>query len=120
MNPRKRRRIEELLRRELSSIVLHEMRDPRTGFVTITRVELAEDQRSAKVFLTVRGEDDALEQTLRTMRHARGFMQRLIADRLDLRWTPVLSYHQDEDVLNAMRLEQLIDRTREEDRRVPE
>ncbi|MHC4591889.1 MAG: ribosome-binding factor A, partial [Planctomycetota bacterium] len=55
MNPRKKRQIEETLRRELSSIILYQMKDPRVGFVTVTRVELSEDQRSAKVLLTVRG-----------------------------------------------------------------
>jgi ribosome-binding factor A len=116
MNPRKKRRIEELLRRELSTIMLYELRDPRAGFVTVTGVELSEDQRSAKVLVTVRGDDEETEQTLDTLSHARGFMQRLIGDRLELRYTPVLSFEEDTEMREALRLEALIDRARREDR----
>lgn len=117
MNPRKKKRIEELLRREISTIILQEMRDPRAGFVTVTRTELAEDQRSAKVYLTVRGDEDERDLTLKTLHRARGFIQGLIGKRLDLRWTPVLSFHEDEEVLQQMRIEQLIEQARKEDQR---
>lgn len=115
MNPRKKRRIEELLRRELSSIILYDMKDPRTGFATVTRVKLAEDQRSAEVLLIVRGGEEETEQTLQVLTRARGYVQALIAKRLDLRYTPVLSFSEDEEVLEARRLESLIDETRRED-----
>ncbi|KPK58259.1 MAG: hypothetical protein AMK73_09390 [Planctomycetes bacterium SM23_32] len=116
MNPRKKRRIEELLRRELSNIILYEMKDPRAGFITLTRVELSEDQRSAKVRLTVRGAEEEVQQTLRTLKRARGYIQSLIGKRLDLRFTPVLEFLEDKEVRQAMRLEELIDRARREDR----
>ncbi|MCK4374310.1 MAG: 30S ribosome-binding factor RbfA [Candidatus Brocadiae bacterium] len=116
MNPRKKKRIEEMLRRELSSILLHEVRDPRAGFITLTRVELSEDQRSAKVYLTVRGTEEERDQTLQTLRRAHGYIQSLIGRRLSLRYTPVLRFREDKEVLNAMRLEKLIDKARREDR----
>ncbi|MGD2174959.1 MAG: 30S ribosome-binding factor RbfA [Candidatus Brocadiaceae bacterium] len=116
MNPRKKRRIEELLRRELSNIVLYELKDPRTGFVTITRVELSGDQRSAEVLLTVRGPQEQTSETLAALRHARGYIQGLIGERLVLRYTPVLSFSEDSEVREAMRIEELIDRARREDR----
>ena len=118
MNRRKKARIEEMLRRQLSSIILYELKDPRAGFVTVTRVELAEDQRSAKVYLTVRGQEEQTRRTLDVLAHARGFMQKLIGNRLSLRWTPVLSFFEDEDVRKAMRLEKLIDEARREDLQV--
>ena len=116
MNPRKKKKIEEMLRRELSNIVLYELKDPRTGFVTLTRVELSEDQRSAKVWLTVRGGEKETKGTLAGLRHARGYIQSLIARRLPLRYTPVLSFSEDKDIRQTMRIEKLIDRTRQEDR----
>jgi ribosome-binding factor A len=116
MNPRKKARIEELLRRELSNIILYEMKDPRPGFITLTRVELSEDQRSAKVRLTVRGSEDEVKETFRVLEHARGYVQGLIGKRLDLRYTPVLTFMEDKEVLQAMRVEKLIDQARREDR----
>jgi len=116
VNPRKKRRTEELLRRELSRIILYELKDPRTGFVTLTGVELSEDQRSARVSLTVRGGEDQTRLTLLALSRARGYIQALLARRVPLRYTPVLSFREDKEVRNAMRLERLIEEARRQDR----
>ncbi len=116
MNPRKQRRIEEMLRRELSNIVLYEMKDPGAGFVTLTGVELSADQRSAKVKIVVHGSDEQRDRTLRTLRRAKGYIQGLIGDRLKLRYTPVLEFAEDVELHRAMRVEKLIDEARREDR----
>jgi ribosome-binding factor A len=115
MNPRKKLKIEELLKREISNSILYHMNDPRTGFISVTGVELSEDQRSAKVRVTVRGEARDIEETLHVLSRARGFLQARIADHLDLRYTPVLGFEEDEDVLKARRLEKLIDDARKDD-----
>ncbi len=115
MNPRKKRRIEELLRRELSSTILYQMNDPRTGFISVTGVELSEDQRSATVRITVRGKERDIQETIHVLTRARGFLQKRIAERLDLRYTPVLTFEEDEDILKARHLEQLIDEARKDD-----
>jgi len=115
MNPRKKKRIEEILRREISAIVLHEMRDPRLGMSTLTRIELAEDQRSAKVFLLIHGEPDEVQNTLATFERARGFVQGLIGKRCGLRWTPILSFREDTDLRAELRINTLIDQAISED-----
>jgi len=115
MHPRKKLRTEELLRRELSSIILYQMNDPRTGFISVTGVELADDQRSAKVRVTVRGEAGDIQETLRVLTRARGYLQGRIAEQVALRYTPVLSFVEDEEVLKARRLQQLIDKARKDD-----
>jgi len=116
MNPRKKKRIEELLRRELSTIVLYELKDPRAGFLTVTGVSLSEDQRSAKVKVLIRGTEEQKRETLGTLRRARGYIQGLIASRLDLRFTPLLAFLEDTEIIKAMRLERLIEQARLEDR----
>ena len=119
MNPRKKRRIEELLRREISSIVLYGMKDPRIGPVALTRVELSEDQRSARVYVIVRGAEEDAQESLRILGGARGYVQALIGRRLALRYTPVLQFEEDKDVLGAMRAEQLIEEARRQDQEPP-
>lgn len=116
MNLRKKQRIEELLRRELSSIVLYELKDPRTGFVTLTEVALSEDQRSAKVMVMIRGSEEQKTQTLRALKRARGYIQGLIGSRLALRYTPVLRFSEDTETDRVMRVEKLIDEARRQDR----
>lgn len=118
MPTRKQKEVSELLRREVSSILLHRLNDPRMGFVTVTRVEVTRDLRSATVFVTVRGSTEELESTLDGLSHAGGYIQRLLGERLPLRFTPVLSFEQDEELLEAQRINRLIDDVREEDRSV--
>lgn len=114
---RKQEEIAELLRRELSNIILYELNDPRVGFVTVTRVKVSKDTRSAEVFVTVRGSESEVEQTIMTLHRGRGYMQKLIAERLRLRWTPLLQFSEDKDLVRARRVMNLIDRVREEDKK---
>ena len=105
---RKRKEIAELLRREISRIILYELSDPRMGFVTVTRVELAGDYRSAKVFMTVRGSEGDASKCFSALDHARGHIQALVGDRLKLRYTPVLSFLEDKELGEALRVDRLI------------
>lgn len=118
MNPRKKKRIEESLRRELSNIILYELKDPRTGFVTVTGVDLSDDYRSAKVLVTVRGARQDTKLTLQGLAHASGYIQLLIAKRLQLRYTPRLRFAEDKELQRVMRVERLIDQARSEDQKV--
>jgi len=56
-------RVEEAIKREVSLIIHDEIKDPRIGFVTITRVELSKDLRNAKIFYSVLGKEDDYEKT---------------------------------------------------------
>ena len=109
MATRKQKEIAELLRREISSIVLHELSDPRTGFVTLTRVQVTGDYRSARVYVTVRGEEADVKKTLAALTHARGHIQALVAKRIKLRWTPVLEFVEDSELTEALRIDRLLD-----------
>ena len=113
---RKQKELGELLRREISHILLFELKDPRMGFVTVTRVEAARDLRSARVYLTVRGSEGDLSKTLHGLVHARGYVQHLIGTRHTLRYTPVLEFRQDEELQKVMRLTKLIDDVRAQDK----
>ena len=113
MATRKQKEITELLRRGISNIILYELSDPRTGFLTLTRVQLSGDGRSAKVFVTVRGDEAAVRKSLDALRHARGHIQALIAERLRLRWTPVLEFLEDIELNQALRVERLISQLRQ-------
>ena len=116
MNPRKQKRIEEMLRREISNIILYELKDPGACFPTLTGVELSGDQRTAKVKVVAHGSDEERDRTLRTLKRARGYIQGLIGGRLDLRYTPVLQFEVDAVLQKALRVEKHIDEARRQDR----
>lgn len=101
-------RIAELIKVELGRLILTKLKDPRLGFVTITRVIMSADLRNARVMYSVmnRKEDD--DPTAKALESARGFLQHEIASDLKLRLTPRLSFHLDTSVEHSMKIEAII------------
>jgi ribosome-binding factor A len=109
------RRIAEQVQRELSDIVRLELKDPRVGMITITDVEVSDDQSHAKVFFTVLGDESRVADAAAGLRHAAGFLRSELAHRMKLRAVPQLQFKHDESVERGMRLSQLIDAAVAED-----
>ena len=103
------RRIAEQVQRELSDIVRLELKDPRVGMITITDVEVTDDQSHAKVFFTVLGDEARIAGAVAGLKHAAGFLRSELARRMKLRSVPQLQFKHDESVERGMRLSQLID-----------
>ncbi|MBI5361099.1 MAG: 30S ribosome-binding factor RbfA [Planctomycetes bacterium] len=94
--------------RELSRIILFEMKDPRLGFITITKVEISPDYRSAKVLLSILGDEVIQHRTLSALKHARGFIQKELCHNLRLKHIPELFFQIDKDLVEAMRVSELL------------
>lgn len=103
------RRIAEQVQRELSDIVRLELKDPRVGMITITDVEVTQDQAHAKIFFTVLGDAARIAGATEGLARASGFLRRALAHRMKLRAVPQLQFKHDESVERGMRLSQLID-----------
>jgi len=84
------------------------MNDPRLGFITVTEVKVAEDLETAKVYVSVMGDETVQQRTLKTIAHARGHIQRLLADRLRMRRTPLLIFQHDEGIKKSVRVSALL------------
>ena len=106
---RKKERLREELRRELSAIVEYESRDPvvKDAFPTVMDVRLSVDARHAKVYVALAADADK-EAVLAALKKDRGFYRSQVADRLSLRHTPELRFVIDETVERALRLEALL------------
>ena len=104
MATRRVKRVAELVRHELSRILLDGVHDPRVGFITVTRVEVSADLRHAKVFLSVMGNPANARTTLRGLMSARGVMRRRLGERVELRRVPELAFHLDEGVKQSIRM----------------
>lgn len=103
------RRIAEQVQRELSDIIRLELKDPRVGMITLTDVEVTQDQAHAKVFFTVLGDAARVADATEGLKHAAGFLRSELAHRMKLRAVPQLQFKHDESVERGMRLSQLID-----------
>ena len=88
--------------------ILTELQDPRVRDVTVTSVEAAGDLRSAKVMVSVLGDDTRQNLTLRGLQNAAGFLQSKIADRIDLRYTPRLTFVLDQGVKKSIAVAQIL------------
>ncbi len=103
------RRIADQIQRELSDIIRLEIKDPRVSLVTVTDVEVSQDNAHAKVFFTVLGEPAQQEAAERALAHAAGFVRSALAKRIKLRTVPQLHFHYDVSIERGMRLSRLID-----------
>ncbi len=110
-------RVEKAIKQEIGSILAHDMNDPRIGFATVTRVEVAADIRSAKVHVAVLGEEKERKSTLAALRHASGYLQRETASRLRMKFTPTLSFYIDDGPERSVRMSKLIDEVMAESRK---
>ena len=111
-----RERLGEALREEVATILEGELRDPRIGLVSVSRVELAEDARSARVFVVVGGSEEEAEQTLAGLASAVGFIRHAIADRLHLRRPPELFFQLDHSPMYEARINELLNRVKKHGR----
>ena len=103
------RRINEVLREVVGSVISTDLSDPRIGFVTVTSVETSPDLRSAKVYVSVLGSEDEREATLEGLRSSHGVIQSRIAAETRMKRTPTLSFHYDDTVEKGVRISRLLD-----------
>jgi len=89
--------------------ILTELRDPRVKNVTVLGVEVAPDMREAKVLVSIMGNDSQQKTTLRGLQNASGFLQTRIAERIDTRYTPRLTFVTDEGVKKSVAVQQILE-----------
>lgn len=102
MSHRRTAKVAQAIRQVVSTAILTELRDPRVKKVTVLNVEVPPDLRSAKVYVSVMGEEREGYLVLRGLQSARGFLQSRIADEIDLRWTPILEFVLDSGVKKSI------------------
>jgi ribosome-binding factor A len=105
------RRVEKALREELASMLAHEVKDPGAAGTIVTRVEITNDLRSAKVHVRVLegGDDPARRASVVTaLGRATGMLRREVTQRLQLRSAPELRFVYDDGLDNTTRVEQLL------------
>ncbi|MDU4697191.1 MULTISPECIES: 30S ribosome-binding factor RbfA [Paenibacillus] len=101
-------RVGEQIKKELSVLIQSELKDPRIGFVTVTGVEVTSDLSQAKVYLSVFGDEEKKNESLKGLEKATGFLRTEIGKRVRLRHTPELIFKIDESIAYGSRIEKLL------------
>lgn len=103
-------RVAELIKREVSQLLMVGIKDDRVGagMVSVTDVELSRDLQHAKVFVSIYGDESAQAETMAGLEAATRYVRREIGQRLGLRRTPVVVFHQDLSIERGTRVLSLI------------
>ena len=113
-------RLSDLVREEISRLLLREIKDSRIGFVTITGASVSPDLHHVKVFVSVLGEEAAREDSILALRSASGFVQRALFRNLRLKHSPVVTFHLDDSMERGERIERVLRQIREGGETPPE
>jgi ribosome-binding factor A len=108
MPTRRQRQVAELIHRELSLLLLHEVRDPRLADVTLTEVRVTPDLLLARVF-SVLGDETAEGEARSGLESASGFLRTQLAARVRLRFVPELVFMHDTSAKYGRRIDELLD-----------
>jgi len=108
MTSRRAQKAAEAIREVVSMAILTDLRDPRVEDVTVTYVEVAADMRSAKVHVSVMGDDAKQKLCLLGLRSSAGYLQSKIAQRIETRYTPRLRFELDMGVKKALAISRLL------------
>ena len=108
-------RVAEAIRKEVSSIVQFELKDPRIGFVTITHAEITDDLRYAKIYYSILGTEKQKQDTIDALKTAIGFIRKLVAERIRLRFAPDIGFKLDKNIEYSVKICEELDRIKKED-----
>ena len=112
------RRVGQELQKEIAMILQREIKDERLKLVTVSGVELSRDLNYAKVFVTfLENDPEKIEQGMKVLRDASGFIRSLVGKAMRLRVTPELRFSYDQSLVEGMRISTLVSSTIAEDNR---
>jgi len=101
-------RVADLIKMEISDLLLKQVRDPRIGSITITGVKVSDDLRTARIFFVELGKDQCSEEVRAGLARATGFLRRELGRRLRLRLVPEIFFSYDPSFAYGNRIERLI------------
>ncbi len=104
MNKQRLQRIDHEIQRILGTLITLELKDPRLGFTTVTRVEISQDLQHAKVFVSIIGDRHVARQTMDALGGAAGFLRGELGHQIALRHTPALTFVEDRTTERAIAL----------------
>lgn len=105
---RRPKQVGDVVRAELARLLREDLRDPAIGFATITDVVMADDLRSARVFVSVFGPTDQFRKTVEALNRARGHLRSLVGRNCGLRYAPDLHFAEDHTIERGARVEELL------------
>lgn len=98
------------MQEELSQVLYQELKDPRIGFITVTRVKVSADLGHARAFVSVMGDAEAKERTMSGLKSAVGFIQRALGARIKMRSVPRIEFFLDDSLDQGFRIDEILNK----------
>ena len=108
-------KVADLIQKEISEMLVKTVKDPRIGFVTITRVAVSEDCRSAKVYFSVAGTPEERERSMKGLDSAKGYVRKELGRRIRLRYTPEIIFKFDPSIEYAIHIGEVLRRLKKDE-----
>ena len=109
MTSHRKDRVAEEIKKELADIIRDDMKDPRVkGLVSVTHVEVSRDISSATIYLSCLGNAEEQDNTVAAFKQAAGFIRGELANRMNLRFMPELTFKTDHSIMIGARINELI------------
>ena len=108
-------RVAEEIKKEVSVVIPREIKDPSLGFVTVTGVEVTNDLRYAKIFVSILGGDEDEARSLSALNSAKGLVRSEIGKRIRLRFTPEITFVIDKSLDKGARINELLSQVKTEE-----
>ena len=106
-------RVSDQMKQEIADILMRKIKDPRIGFVTVTDVEVADDLRNAKVFVSVYGAEKTT--TLKGLESASPYIRSELGKRMRMKFIPELLFRYDDSVERGAHINELLHEIQEKD-----
>ncbi len=106
-------KVADLLKREISWILQRDLKDPRVGFITITRVKMSDDLKQAKIYFSMLPSVGEASVALEGLNHAKSYIRAALKARVHLKYIPYLSFYIDDTLDYVQKIESLIAKTKE-------
>ena len=115
MHPYKRsERVASLLQREIAGFLERDLKDPRLKKITITKVQLTDDLKLARIYYSLIGTEQEKLESEKVLNRAKGMIKRLIGERIYLRFVPELEFRFDQNLEYSQKIEDLIKKIHEQ------
>jgi ribosome-binding factor A len=114
MEGRRSDKIADLIQKEISQMLTRGLKDPRIGFVTITKVAVSEDCRTAKIYFSVAGSSEERERSTEGLNSAKGYVRKELGRRIRMKYTPEITFQFDPSIEYAIHIGEVIEQIRKE------
>jgi ribosome-binding factor A len=105
-------RVSHLIHQEVAHIIKFDLKDERVGMVTVTGVELTRDCKNAKVFVSVLGDEQSIEQALTALESSAPFIRGRLRGRIVMKYIPMLLFRHDPSLAEGTRIDTLLNEIR--------